>query len=125
VECRASAACCRSRAASVEQRQWLTEREFTEVLSLSQFLPGPNIVNVTIIIGRRFCGVWVRSRTLGLMLMPMIVCCCSHGICPVRSDRGGAASSARSVGGGVGPRAGNGAQDGAPLATGHGRSASR
>ena len=25
----------------VEERRWLTEHEFTEVLSLSQFLPGP------------------------------------------------------------------------------------
>ncbi|MGH8852058.1 MAG: chromate transporter, partial [Casimicrobiaceae bacterium] len=35
----------------VEQRRWLGEREFIEVLSLAQFLPGPNIVNVSIIVG--------------------------------------------------------------------------
>ena len=38
----------------VERRRWLTEQEFTEALSLSQFLPGPNIVNLSVIIGRRF-----------------------------------------------------------------------
>src|SRR3954470_20219404 len=41
----------------VEQRGWLSESEFIEVLSLAQFLPGPNIVNVSIIVGRRFHGV--------------------------------------------------------------------
>jgi chromate transporter len=58
----------------VEQREWLTEHEFTEVLSLSQFLPGPNIVNVTIIIGRRFHGlIGAVAATAGLLLMPLII----------------------------------------------------
>lgn len=58
----------------VEKRQWLTEQEFNEVLSLSQFLPGPNIVNVSIIVGRRFQGpIGALAATLGLMLMPLII----------------------------------------------------
>jgi chromate transporter len=58
----------------IEQRRWLTESEFTEVLSLAQFLPGPNIVNVSIIVGRRFQGVpGAIAATLGLMLMPMVI----------------------------------------------------
>ena len=40
----------------LDQKQWLTELEFNEVLALSQFLPGPNIINVAIIIGRRLQG---------------------------------------------------------------------
>jgi chromate transporter len=58
----------------VEQHRWLTEREFTEVLSLSQFLPGPNIVNVSIIVGNRFRGpIGSIVATLGLMLMPFVI----------------------------------------------------
>lgn len=58
----------------VEQRRWLGEREFTEVLSLSQFLPGPNIVNVSIIVGNRFRGpLGSVAATLGLMLMPFVI----------------------------------------------------
>ena len=58
----------------VDKRRWLTEPEFNEVLSLSQFLPGPNIVNVSIIIGRRFQGpTGAFAATLGLMLMPLII----------------------------------------------------
>src|SRR5947208_467781 len=58
----------------VEQHRWVTEREFTEVLSLSQFLPGPNIINVSIIVGNRFRGpLGSMAATLGLMLMPFAI----------------------------------------------------
>ena len=58
----------------VEKSRWLTELGFNEVLSLSQFLPGPNIVNVSIIVGRRFRGpAGALAATLGLMLMPLII----------------------------------------------------
>jgi chromate transporter len=58
----------------VEQRRWLTEAEFLDVLSLSQFLPGPNIVNVSVIIGRRFQGIAGSiAATGGLMLMPLVI----------------------------------------------------
>ncbi|HEY1438092.1 MAG TPA: chromate transporter [Casimicrobiaceae bacterium] len=58
----------------VEQHRWLSEREFTEVLSLSQFLPGPNIVNVSVIVGNRYRGpLGSVAATLGLMLMPFVI----------------------------------------------------
>lgn len=58
----------------VDKRRWLTELEFNEVLSLSQFLPGPNIVNVSVIVGRRFQGpIGALAATLGLMLLPLII----------------------------------------------------
>ena len=58
----------------VEQRRWLSELEFLDVLSLSQFLPGPNIVNVSVIIGRRFQGVaGAAAAYAGLLLMPLVV----------------------------------------------------
>src|SRR5437879_11011738 len=58
----------------VEQRRWLSELEFLDVLSLSQFLPGPNIVNVSIIIGRRFQGVTgAAAAYAGLLLMPLAI----------------------------------------------------
>ena len=58
----------------VERSAWLSEREFTESLSLAQFLPGPNIVNLSVIIGRRFRGpLGAVAATLGLMLMPLVI----------------------------------------------------
>ena len=56
----------------VDERRWLDATEFNEVLSLSQFLPGPNIVNVSVIVGRRFRGpIGSLAATLGLLLMPL------------------------------------------------------
>ena len=58
----------------VEQERWLSELEFLDVLSLSQFLPGPNIVNVSVIIGRRFQGIsGAVSAFAGIILMPLVV----------------------------------------------------
>lgn len=58
----------------VEQRRWLTEQEFTEILSLAQFLPGPNIVNVAVIVGRRFQGpLGAVVAPFGLMLLPQVI----------------------------------------------------
>ena len=52
----------------------MSQDEFNELFSLCQFLPGPNIVNVSIIIGRRFSGVMgALAATFGLMLMPMVI----------------------------------------------------
>ena len=40
----------------VEERRWLTADEFNELFSLAQFLPGPNIVNLSVVFGSRFRG---------------------------------------------------------------------
>jgi chromate transporter len=58
----------------VERSHWLTEQEFAEVLSLAQFLPGPNIVNLSVIVGRRFQGpMGAVAASLGLMLLPLVI----------------------------------------------------
>lgn len=41
----------------VEKKHWLSEAEFTEILGLCQFLPGPNISNLAVAIGKRFGGL--------------------------------------------------------------------
>jgi chromate transporter len=40
----------------VDQRAWLTADDFVETLSLCQSLPGPNIVNMSIVVGARSAG---------------------------------------------------------------------
>mgnify|MGYP005811612285 CR=1 FL=1 len=58
----------------VEQRRWMTAAEFTDLLSLCQFLPGPNVINVSIALGARFHG-WSGSLAAfsGLMAAPMVI----------------------------------------------------
>ena len=58
----------------VDRRQWLTQPEFTEMLGLCQFLPGGNIMNVTIALGSRFQGVaGAVASLLGLMTAPVAI----------------------------------------------------
>ena len=35
----------------VEQRQWVDDQEFAEILTLCQFMPGPNIVGIRTCVG--------------------------------------------------------------------------
>jgi chromate transporter len=58
----------------VDQRKWLTAAEFTEMLGLCQFLPGGNIMNVTIALGSRFQGVaGAVAAFMGLMTAPVAI----------------------------------------------------
>jgi chromate transporter len=58
----------------VEKRCWLTPEEFNEILALAQFLPGPNIVNVSVIVGRRFRRVAGSiAASVGLMQKPLVI----------------------------------------------------
>jgi chromate transporter len=58
----------------VDKRRWVTSREFTEILALSQVLPGPNIVNVAIYIGGRYQGAaGAAVACVGLLLAPLVV----------------------------------------------------
>ncbi|WP_207536785.1 chromate transporter [Sabulicella rubraurantiaca] len=58
----------------VEERKWLTEREYAEVLGLGQVLPGPNVGNAAVMIGRRFHGLaGAVTATAGLYSGPLVI----------------------------------------------------
>jgi chromate transporter len=57
----------------VEDERWLTDREFTEVLSIAQILPGPNIANVAILLGTRFRGAAGAAAALGGLFVPPLL----------------------------------------------------
>jgi chromate transporter len=58
----------------IEERRWLTEKEFAAILGIGQILPGPNTMNASIMIGDRFQGVpGVLLCLLGQMAMPLII----------------------------------------------------
>jgi chromate transporter len=40
----------------VDERRWLSDREFAELIGLCQVLPGPNVVNLAVIVGTRSRG---------------------------------------------------------------------
>ena len=41
----------------VEEHKWMTADEFNETFALCHFLPGPNIVNLSVVFGSRFAGI--------------------------------------------------------------------
>jgi chromate transporter len=58
----------------VEQRRWLSAPEFTDLLSLCQFLPGPNICNLSVALGGRWHGpVGSLVAMTGLLAAPVAV----------------------------------------------------
>ena len=46
-----------ARRSIVDQRRWMTADEFNETFALCHFLPGPNIVNLSVVFGSRFRGI--------------------------------------------------------------------
>ena len=45
-----------ARRIGVEQHQWITEGEFADIVSLCQFMPGPNIIGIAVCTGARLRG---------------------------------------------------------------------
>ncbi|NLS73758.1 chromate transporter [Bradyrhizobium brasilense] len=58
----------------VEKRGWLTGAEFTDLLGLCQFLPGGNIINMSVAVGLKFRGIpGAFAAILGLIAVPTAV----------------------------------------------------
>jgi len=58
----------------VERKRWLSRQQFVEMLSLSQVLPGPNVVNLALMLGDRYFG-WrgALSALAGMLLVPLVI----------------------------------------------------
>ena len=58
----------------VEKKQWLTIEEFVEDWAVSQIMPGPNVVNLALIIGDRYFG-WrgALAALAGMLAIPLLV----------------------------------------------------
>jgi chromate transporter len=63
-----------ARRAIVEQHRWMTADEFNETFALCHFLPGPNIVNLSVVFGSRFRGIaGGLAAFAGLVGPPVVV----------------------------------------------------
>ena len=58
----------------VDRRAWLTRHEFIELYAVAQLLPGPNVVNLSLMIGDRYFG-WrgALAAVSGMLLAPILV----------------------------------------------------
>jgi chromate transporter len=58
----------------VDQHRWMTAEEFNETFALCHFLPGPNIVNLSVVFGSRFRGIAGGIAAFaGLIGPPMVI----------------------------------------------------
>jgi chromate transporter len=58
----------------IEERRWLTDKEYAAILGIGQILPGPNTMNAAVLIGDRFQGVpGVLLCLAGQMAMPLVI----------------------------------------------------
>ncbi len=58
----------------VERLRWVSREQFLEMLSVAQVLPGPNVVNLALMIGDRFYGSrGAVTAVAGITLMPTVV----------------------------------------------------
>jgi chromate transporter len=58
----------------VEEKRWLEDRELTDILTVCQAVPGPNVVNTTVFIGTQFRGVLGGLVSfLGLIGAPFVL----------------------------------------------------
>src|SRR5262245_53045090 len=72
-----------ARRIGVEQRRWINEQEVADIVSLCQFMPGPNIIGIAVCTGARLRGArgalaaiagflltpWAIGFTLGVVLL--------------------------------------------------------
>lgn len=58
----------------VERLGWMTREEFVETLAIAQVLPGPNVVNISLMIGDRFFGLRGAFTALaGMLVFPSVL----------------------------------------------------
>src|SRR6204780_2996069 len=62
-----------ARRAIVDQHRWMTADEFNETFARCHFLPGPNIVNLSVVFGSRFRGILGGVAAFAGLVGPPVV----------------------------------------------------
>lgn len=58
----------------VDRLRWITDREFVELLTIGQLLPGPNVLNLTVMVGNRLGGLTGAAVSVaGYLGWPVLV----------------------------------------------------
>jgi chromate transporter len=58
----------------VEKKGWMTREEFIEEWSVAQIMPGPNVINLAVVIGNRHLGLaGAVTAVVGLLAVPMLL----------------------------------------------------
>ena len=59
---------------TVEKRRWLTDSEFADLVSLCQFMPGPNIAGIAVCVGAKMRGtIGTIAAVSGFLVIPWVI----------------------------------------------------
>lgn len=58
----------------VEKKRWMTREQFVEDWAVAQIMPGPNVINLALMIGGRYFGLGgALAGVAGMLAAPMVV----------------------------------------------------
>jgi chromate transporter len=58
----------------VEKKQWMTRDQFVEDWAVAQIMPGPNVVNLSMMIGGRYFGLpGALAALAGMLAAPLVI----------------------------------------------------
>lgn len=58
----------------VEKKRWLTPQEFVEDWAVAQIMPGPNVINLSIMLGGRYFGLrGAMAAFAGMLTFPLLI----------------------------------------------------
>ena len=58
----------------VEKKRWMTREQFVEDWAVAQIMPGPNVINLALMIGGRYFGIaGALAGVAGMLAAPMVV----------------------------------------------------
>ncbi len=58
----------------VERKRWMTQEEFVEDWAVAQVMPGPNVVNLSMMIGGRYFGLrGALTAVAGMLTLPLML----------------------------------------------------
>lgn len=83
----------------VEKKRWLTPEEFMEDWAVAQILPGPNVVNLSMMIGDRYFG-WRGGLVAlaGMLTFPLLIVLALAALFAGVTDSPGAQGALRGMG---------------------------
>ncbi len=85
--------------ALVEKKRWLTNEEFVEDWAVAQIMPGPNVVNLALMIGGRHFGLaGALAAMAGMLAVPMALVLLLALVYAQYTDHAGVAGALRGMG---------------------------
>jgi chromate transporter len=83
----------------VENKRWMTRDEFIEDWSVAQIMPGPNVINLALIVGGRYFGLQGALVGLaGMLAVPLVLVMALAMVYSQFADHPGVAGALRGMG---------------------------